>query len=226
MYVLKDALPALRKAAGRSATDPLRVLSLLDPWTQALWAQVASRYGEGWFFPLVKDGDLVGMAEIWEMSGAIEVREMDLASPDLLDEAIAALIRMMEFYSMRGVDVLRVTRFQGKAVPEAEDLSHWTRAGFLRFSDFLAHGPIVSQDFDPQDLVAFALTKQGVALGSAPSPSPLGPGPRPRRRSGSCTKASTCPATGTPATAPSRTSRSAGTMPAARSCGGSSGASG
>src|SRR5437867_106381 len=62
--------------------------------------------------------------------------------------------------------VLRVTRFQGKAVPEAEDLSHWMRAGFLRFSDFLAHGPIVSQDFDPQDLVAFALTKQGVALES------------------------------------------------------------
>src|SRR5256712_570582 len=166
MYVLKDDLPALRKAAGRSATDPLRVLSLLDPWTQPLWAEVASRYGEGWFFPLVKDGDLVGMAEIWEMSGAIEVREMDLASPDLLDEAIAALIRMMEFYTMRGVDVLGVTRFEGKAVPEAEDLSHWTRAGFLRFSDFLAHGPIVSQDFDPQDLVAFALTKQGVALES------------------------------------------------------------
>src|SRR5207245_523008 len=62
MYVLKDDLPALRKAAGRSASDPFRVLSLLDPWTQPLWAQVASRYGEGWFFPLVKDGDLVGMA--------------------------------------------------------------------------------------------------------------------------------------------------------------------
>src|SRR5256885_1088774 len=166
MYVLAQDLPALRKASGKAVSDPVRVLSLPDPWTQPLWAQVASRYGEGWFFPLVKDGDLVGMAEIWEMSGAIEVREMDLASPDLLDEAIAALIRMMEFYTMRGVDVLRVTRFQGKAVPEAEDLSHWTRAGFLRFSDFLAHGPIVSQDFDPQDLVAFALTKQGVALES------------------------------------------------------------
>src|SRR5437667_12376766 len=67
---------------------------------------------------------------------------------------------------MRGVDVLRVTRFQGKAVPEAEVVSPWMRPGFLRFSDFLAHGPIVSQDFDPQDLVAFALAKQGVALES------------------------------------------------------------
>src|SRR3989475_736902 len=166
MYVLAEDLPALRKAAGKPGTDPMRVLSLLDPWTHALWAQGASRYGGGWFFPLVKDGDLVGMAEIWEMSGCIEVREMDLASPDLLDDAIAALTRMMGFYAMRGVDVLRVTRFQAKNVPEAEDLSPWTRAGFIRFSDFLAHGPIVPRDFDPKDLLAFALTRQGVALDS------------------------------------------------------------
>ena len=166
MYVLAEDLPALRKLAGKPGTDPMRVLSLLDPWTQPLWAQVASRYGEGWFFPLVKDGDLVGMAEIWEMSGCIEVRELDLASPELLDEAIAALTRMMTFYAMRGVDVLRVTRFQAKNVPEVEDLSHWLRAGFIRFSDFLAYGPIVPRDFDPKDLLAFALTKQGVALDS------------------------------------------------------------
>src|SRR2546426_635033 len=163
MYLLAEDLPALRKTAGKPPTDPMRVLSLLDPWTQALWAQVASRYGEGWFFPLVKDGDLIGMAEIWEMSGCIEVREMDLASPDQLDEAIAALTHMMGFYAMRGVDVLRVTRFQAKNVPEAEDLSHWTRAGFIRFSDFLAHGPIVPRDFDPADLLALALTRQGIA---------------------------------------------------------------
>jgi ATP-dependent Lhr-like helicase len=163
MYVLAEDLPALRKVAGKPGTDPMRVLSLLDPWTQALWAQVASRYGDGWFFPLVKDGELVGMTEIWEMSGCIEVREMDLASPDLLDEAIATLIRMMTFYAMRGVDVLRVTRFQAKSVPEAEDLSHWLRTGFIRFSDFLAHGPIVPRDFEPKDLLAFALTKQGIA---------------------------------------------------------------
>src|SRR5256712_3888580 len=166
MYVLAQDLPALRKASGKVISDPVRVLSLLDPWTQPLWAQVASRYGEGWFFPLVKDGDLVGMAEVWEMSGCIEVRGLDLASPDQLEEAIGALTRMMAFYAMRGVDVLRVTRFQAKDVPEVEDLSPWTRAGFVRFSDFLAHGPIVPRDFDPKDLLAFALTRQGVALDS------------------------------------------------------------
>ncbi|TLZ44436.1 MAG: DEAD/DEAH box helicase, partial [Methanobacteriota archaeon] len=163
MFVLKEELPALRKTTGKDLADPLRVLSLLDPWTQALWAQVASRYGEGWFFPLVKDGDLVGMAEVWEMSGCIEVRELDVTSPDLLEEAIAALVRMMTFYTMRGVDVLRVTRFLNKDVPDVEDLSPWTRAGFVRFFDFLAHGPIVTRDFERRELVAYTLSKQGIA---------------------------------------------------------------
>ena len=163
MYVLAQDLPALRKASGKAVSDPVRVLSLLDPWTQPLWAQVASRYGEGWFFPLVKDGDLVGMAEVWEMSGCIEVRELDLASPDLLKEAIDGLVRMMAFYALRGVDVLRVTRFQGKDVPEAEDLSAWKRAGFVRFSDFVAYGPIVPVDFEKSDLLAYTLHKQGIA---------------------------------------------------------------
>src|SRR5437870_1476303 len=163
MYVLAQDLPALRKTSGKAVSDPVRVLSLLDPWTQPLWAQVASRYGEGWFFPLVKDGDLVGMAEVWEMSGCIEVRELDLASPDLLKEAIDGLVRMTAFYALRGVDVLRVTRFQGKDVPEAEDLSPWKRAGFVRFSDFVAYGPIVPLDFEKSDLLAYTLHKQGIA---------------------------------------------------------------
>jgi len=162
MYVLADELPSLR-AAPAGAEDPMRVLSLMDPWTQPLWAQVASRYGEGWFFPLVQDGDLAGMAEIWEMSGCIEVRELDLVGPDMLEPAIAALGRMMQFYSVRGVDVLRVTRFLGKDVPDAEDVSRWTKAGFVRLGDFLAHGPIVPRDFDKENLLAYAFQKQGLA---------------------------------------------------------------
>jgi len=163
MYLLASDLPGLRRTSSEAAKDPLRVLSLLDPWTQPLWAQVASRYGEGWFFPLVKDGDLAGMAEIWEMSGCVEVRELDLLSPDHLPEAIHALLRMMDYYRLRGIDVLRVTRFLGKDVPEADDLSPWTRAGFLRLGDFLAHGPIVPRDFEKEQLLAYVFRRQGIA---------------------------------------------------------------
>jgi ATP-dependent Lhr-like helicase len=164
MYILSEELEAFRKTSMDGGHDGMRVLSLLDPWTQPLWAQVASRYGEGWFYPLVQDGDLAGMAEIWEMSGCIEVRELDLVAPDRLGQAIAALGRMMGYYAMRGVDVLRVTRFLGKDVPDAEDVSPWTRAGFVRLGDFLASGPIVHQDFGKEDLLAYAFAKQGLAL--------------------------------------------------------------
>ncbi len=163
MFILTDELPALRKVSARGASEPVRVLSLLDPWTQPLWAQIASRYGEGWIYPLVKDGDLVGMAEIWEMSGCVEVRELDLATPGLLEEAIGALVRMMEFHACLGVDVLRVTRILGKDVPDAEDLSAWTRAGFLRLGDFLAFGPVVPRDFEKGTLAAYVFRRQGIA---------------------------------------------------------------
>ena len=163
MIVLKEDLPDLRKASAEHGRDPMRVLSLLDPWTQPLWAQIAAKYGEGWFFPLVKDGDLVGLAEIWEMSGCIEVRELDLVSPEHLDEAVAALDRMMGAYRVRGVDILRVTRILGKDVPEVEDLSPWTDAGFVRLGDFLACGPIVPRDFDRAVLLAYVFRKQGLS---------------------------------------------------------------
>ena len=163
MYVLTDELPALRATPAGPSQDPMRVLSLLDPWTQPLWAQVASRYGEGWFFPLVQNGDLAGMAEIWEMSGCIEVRELDLVAPEKLGAAVAALKRMMEYYSLRGVDVVRVTRFLQKDVSDAEDVSPWTNAGFVRFADFLAAGPIVPQDFPKETLLAYAFHKQGIS---------------------------------------------------------------
>ncbi|OGS48407.1 MAG: hypothetical protein A3K68_00475 [Euryarchaeota archaeon RBG_16_68_13] len=163
MFVLSEDLPGLREADPAASRDPVRVLSLLDPWTQPLWAQVSSRYGDDWIFPLVKDGDLVGMAEIWEMSGCVEVRELDVAAPELLPEAIRALDRMMDYHRARGVDVLRVTRFLGKDVPEVEDLSPLTRAGFVRFGDFLALGTLVPEQFEKAELLSYVLRRQAVA---------------------------------------------------------------
>src|SRR5436309_15006455 len=98
------------------------------------------------------------MAEIWEMSGCIEVREMDLASPDQLDEAIAALTRMMRFYAMRGVGVLRVTRFQARNVAAAEDVCNCNRGDFIRASYPIAHGPIVPRGWEPKAVLACAAT--------------------------------------------------------------------
>ena len=161
MYVLADELEDL-KAASSSAKHPLTVLSLLDPYLEPLWAEVASKYGEGWFYPLVKDGRIVGVTELWEMSGAVELREVDLADESLLPEFLEAVDRMMEHYRQRGFDICRITRALKRDVAEL-DLAPFLSAGWHRMGDFLAKGTFETVQFEPVELAAHALRKQGVA---------------------------------------------------------------
>ncbi len=162
MYVLEDEVEDLESSDSRQQIQPATVLSLYDPWLQSLWAQVASRYGEGWIFPLVKDGDLVGMMEVWEMSGCIEVREISLDSESLLPEAIRALDRMMEFYRQRGIEVMRVTRALGHAIPELKSIPAFEAAGYHRVGDFLAKGDFLPLSFDREAVLSYVLAKQGI----------------------------------------------------------------
>src|SRR2546428_9528138 len=162
MYVLADELSGVRETPPTGATDPARILSILDPWTQGLWAQYSARWGEGWFFPIVKDGDLVGMAEIWEMSGCLEIRELDLNTPDLLPETLRAVDRMMEFYRDRGYEIVRLVRAFNKEVPALETVKPFLDAGYARLGDFLAKGEIVPREFDKSQLLAYVFRCQGL----------------------------------------------------------------
>ncbi|MEK6838296.1 MAG: crosslink repair DNA glycosylase YcaQ family protein, partial [Candidatus Thermoplasmatota archaeon] len=163
MFLLADEVDALRKTHGEDAKDRVRVLSILDPWTQPLWAQIAARWGEGWFYPIVKDGDLVGMAEIWEMSGCIEIRELDLNSPDLLPAVLEAVDRFMEFFRARGYEIVRITRALGKEVPELDNVKPFLEAGYVRLGDFLAKGNLVPRDFEKSQLLTYVFRRQGLA---------------------------------------------------------------
>ena len=162
MFLLADEVDALRKTHAEDAKDRVRILSTLDPWTQPLWAQIAARWGEGWFYPIVKDGDLVGMAEIWEMSGCIEIRELDLNSPDLLPAVLEAVDRFMEFFRARGYDIVRITRALGKEVPELDNVTPFLEAGYVRLGDFLAKGNLVPRDFEKSQLLAYVFCRQGL----------------------------------------------------------------
>ncbi|HTD81685.1 MAG TPA: crosslink repair DNA glycosylase YcaQ family protein, partial [Thermoplasmata archaeon] len=162
MYVLAEELPALRETPATGSTDPARVLSIMDPWTQPLWAQYSARWGDGWYFPIVKDGDLIGMAEVWEMSGCVEVRELDLNTPELLPEVLGAVDRMMQFYRTRGYEIVRVVRALTKEVPALESVEPFLDAGYARLGDFLAKGEIVPREFDRSRLLAYTFTCQGL----------------------------------------------------------------
>ncbi len=163
MYILKDELKSLESKDLPAGQQPVTVLSLYDPWLQSLWAQVASRYGEGWIYPLVKGGDLVGMIELWEMSGCVEVREISLYDESLLPEALQALDRMMDFYRQRGVEVMRLTRALGHDVPELGSVDPFLAAGFHRVGDFMAKGDFLPASFDREAVLAYVFARQGIA---------------------------------------------------------------
>ena len=164
MIVLKEEVPALEGTKPEDVRDGIRVLSLLDPWTQGLWAQIAARWGEGWFYPIVREGELAGMIEKWEMSGAVELREIDLLDPATLPDALAAIDRMMAYYRQRGFEVVRVTQASRKPVPELTDgeLKPFLAAGYHRIGDFLAKGDFVPQVFAPAHVMAYTFWRQGL----------------------------------------------------------------
>ncbi len=164
MLVLKDEVASLEATKPGDVRDGTRVLSLLDPWVQPLWAQIAARWGEGWFYVVVRDGELAGMVEKWEMSGAVEIREMDLVDPATLPDVLAACDRMMDFYRQRRFEVVRVTQALRTPVPDLSNaiLKTFTAAGYIRIGDFAAKGDFVPRDFAPEDVLAYVFWRQGI----------------------------------------------------------------
>lgn len=162
MYVLAEELDALEAADPTDARDELRVLSLYDPWVQPLWAEITSRYGEGWFYPVVRDGELAGMVEQWQMSGCLEIREVELADPDLLPELLATVQDMMGFYRQRGYDIVRIVAAFGEPMDRQEDLAPYREAGFHVLSDFVAWGEMVPDQYGWEEILAYVFYRQGI----------------------------------------------------------------
>ncbi len=161
MYLLTEELPSLEAVSEDKSSDRLRILSLYDPWIQPMWAEVSTRYGEGWIFPVVKDGKLAGMVEKWQMSGCIEIREIELEDRSLLPELLQAIKEMMAFYSQLGYEIVRITQAFRKPIPMHEDLEPFQRAGYHPLSEFVAWGDLVPEQYTWEEVLSYVLYKQG-----------------------------------------------------------------
>ncbi|MCU0860450.1 MAG: winged helix DNA-binding domain-containing protein, partial [Thermoplasmata archaeon] len=164
MYVLADELPRLQSFVA-PAEARMRILSLYDPFLGDRWAEITSRYGEGWIFPVILGGQMVGMIEKWLMAGSVEVRRIDLADPSLLGRLIDALDGMMRFYNGLGVDIIRVREFMGADAPSLapEHMSEFTSRGYALINGMLVKGRVMGRCFQKEEVLRTVLVVQNLS---------------------------------------------------------------
>ena len=166
MFVMPDEIPDLERVP--EVTYPIRVLSLYDPDLGSKWAEISSRYGDKWIYPLVRGNMVVGALEMWSMSGCVEIRAMDMDSPDLLGEVLDAIDRMMGFYRMRGVDIVRIREILNKDVADIDDVTVSTLKdhGYHMINGFYAKGDFVPWTMSGNEFLSYVFNKQKVGKDS------------------------------------------------------------
>ncbi|HKZ59686.1 MAG TPA: ATP-dependent helicase [Candidatus Thermoplasmatota archaeon] len=165
MYILTDELAELVKAPAQDEVhDRLRILSLYDPFVQPMWAELTTKYGEGWIYPVIKDGELVGMIEKWKMSGAVDIRAVMLEDESVLPELLDELDRMMEFYKMMGIEILRIRKVFETPIEELDEgvLDVFRSKGYHVLQGMLIKGALIPQVFQRKDVYAYLLWKQHI----------------------------------------------------------------
>ena len=166
MYVHRDDAEKLARTEAKvRLRDPLRVLSLYDPYIQQMWAELTTRYGEGWIFPVIRDGKLCGMVEKWRMSGVVDIREIKLDDLNLLEELLDELDRQMTFYRQFGLEVIRIRGAFGRKVPDlpVKLRNRFIKKGYHLVQDFLAKGDMVPRSFPRENVYAYLFHKQHIA---------------------------------------------------------------
>ncbi len=172
MYVLQEELKRLSKPL--APDNKVRILSLLDPFSRRLMASNPMGVGEGWFSPVVVNGNIVGMLELWKMAACVEIRELhvDENNLEILQDLVAELDRFMEFYNMQGIDIIRIKQVFGIETSELlKKRSNEMKAlknifldnGYHIIQDrFLAKGGLIPTSFNKRDILKYIMYKQHI----------------------------------------------------------------
>ena len=157
MWVMADELQELESV--HMVSETVRVLSPFDPDLGSKWAELAARYGDKFMYPLCKGAKVIGGAEIWEMSGCIEIRGLDLDNLSDLSAALGAIDGMMGYFGQKGTDIVRIREIAGSdpehATPEILDAAK--AAGYLLVNGFWAKGISTSWTVSPDEAIRLTL---------------------------------------------------------------------
>ena len=165
MLVMADEIPNITKTMEEDRE--IRIYSLFDPDLGSKWAEISSRYGDRWIYPMVMDSRVVGALEVWEMSGCIEIRSMDMDDPAMLPDVLKSVDRFMRFFNMKGVEIVRIREILTK---DAADLDEDTKKiladnGYEFVNGFYAKGRFVAKSFSEQQVISYILEKQHAVPG-------------------------------------------------------------
>jgi ATP-dependent Lhr-like helicase len=163
MYVMPEEMPLITRSRNRE--EKVAIRSLFDPDLGAKWSELSARYGDKWIYPATKGNRVIGALEIWEMSGCIEVRSMDLDSPDLLNDVLVAMDHLMKFFNMKGVDIVRIREILGKDAAElGEDAVECLGNNGYRFvNGFYAKGDFIDRTMSEEEYLSLIFARQRIS---------------------------------------------------------------
>ena len=166
MYLVPEEVEKLEVQTAPDSS--LRVLSLYDSYLSDKWTEITARYGEGWIFPLVHKGRIVGMIEKWLLAGSVEIREIQLDDPSLLGPLIESMDDMMRFYNLLGVEIIRVRSVSGT---ETNALAESVKAEFLdrdysEANGMLVKGRLVLPCYEQSEILSIVFSLQNLERSS------------------------------------------------------------
>ena len=162
MYVMEDEIPLLDSV--KETEYNIRILSLFDPDLGSKWAEIAARYGDKWIYPLVRGSVIVGALEIWEMSGCVEIRSMDMDDPSMLKEVLSAVDHMMGFYHQKGIEIVRIREVLSTDAAELDDEKKaiLEESGYVMVNGFYAKGRFDPWTMTEEQMISYVFAKQRV----------------------------------------------------------------
>ena len=166
MYVMPEEIPLLNKPKAEECK--VRILSMFDPDLGSKWSELSARYGDRWVYPLTKGSRVIGAMEIWEMSGCIEIRGIDADSTDYMDEILDAVDDLMEFYKMKGVDVVRIREVMGIDIEKLDEnvAALFQAHGYSLVNGFYAKGRFITRTMTESEMLSYVFSKQKVSKGA------------------------------------------------------------
>ncbi|MDD4308267.1 MAG: crosslink repair DNA glycosylase YcaQ family protein, partial [Thermoplasmata archaeon] len=161
--ILSGEMAAL-KAQQHEPVQGVRILTVYDPLVQPHRVELRRRFGDSWYYPIFDGPRCVGMMEMWEMSGCLDIREVTLDDPSLLPAFLKALDDFSWYYKQNLMGLIRFKRAFGRDVSELDrgTMQAFKDAGYRRIREWLVKGKVEDIVIDEKQFVSYLLWKQRV----------------------------------------------------------------